>query len=217
MTIYRTLLERGYLPKELPPQFGSASFARYANTRAGRALLINGYTPPNRYTETTHHELALTDPLVALVALHMRKAGMLPTNFQSSAWAGVAKRADADGADWLLLYEAWHHGYSTVNASVSGNSVFAAMHASDVSFYDENPPAYAAVVQPGGAPEWLVKRWIRKGDRTSTGSAIEQSVRAAAAKVRKSAHDDEIIGQLLGHVDLDATDDAGEGDESRYA
>ena len=39
MTIYRTLLSRGYFPKELPPAFYTDGFAKYASSALGRQLL----------------------------------------------------------------------------------------------------------------------------------------------------------------------------------
>ena len=39
MTIYRTLLSRGYFPKELPPAFYTEGFAQYASSAPGRQLL----------------------------------------------------------------------------------------------------------------------------------------------------------------------------------
>ena len=57
-TIYRTLLERGYLPKELPPAFFSHQFAKYATTKRGRAELSN-YKPSDNFTECVTYRLAL--------------------------------------------------------------------------------------------------------------------------------------------------------------
>ena len=39
MTIYRTLLSRGYFPKELPPAFFTEGFAAYASSATGRQIL----------------------------------------------------------------------------------------------------------------------------------------------------------------------------------
>ncbi|MFO0643816.1 MAG: RNA-directed DNA polymerase [Polyangiaceae bacterium] len=58
MTIYRTLLAKGYLPKELPPSFHSESFAQYASTQAGRAAL-QAYRSQHRATECVTYTLAL--------------------------------------------------------------------------------------------------------------------------------------------------------------
>jgi hypothetical protein len=49
MTIRRTLIERGYFPKELPPAFTAEQFAKYACTRNGRRIL-NKYQPADNCT-----------------------------------------------------------------------------------------------------------------------------------------------------------------------
>lgn len=58
MTIYRSLLTRGYFPKELPPSFFTEQFAQYATSKAGRAVLGN-YKPSEGYTECFSYSLAL--------------------------------------------------------------------------------------------------------------------------------------------------------------
>jgi hypothetical protein len=49
MTIRRTLIERGYFPKELPPAFTTEQFAKYACTREGRQILAK-YQPTDNCT-----------------------------------------------------------------------------------------------------------------------------------------------------------------------
>lgn len=58
MTIYKNLLARGYLPKELPPSFFSDHFAAYATSKAGRAVL-SSYKPSDNFTECVSYRLAL--------------------------------------------------------------------------------------------------------------------------------------------------------------
>jgi hypothetical protein len=58
MTIYRTLLTRGYFPKELPPSFYSEQFAEYATSATGRATLAS-YQPASNSTECLVYNLAL--------------------------------------------------------------------------------------------------------------------------------------------------------------
>lgn len=58
MTIYRTLLTRGYFPKELPPAFFTEQFAAYATTKSGRQILA-AYKPHNTYTEPVTYRLAM--------------------------------------------------------------------------------------------------------------------------------------------------------------
>lgn len=57
-TIYKTLLAKGYLPKELPPHFSSELFASYATTKRGRANLER-YQPSDNFTRYTNFRLAL--------------------------------------------------------------------------------------------------------------------------------------------------------------
>lgn len=58
MTIYSTLLARGYFPKELPPAFFTRQFADYATSRAGRAALKK-YKPRDNLTFCGTYRLAL--------------------------------------------------------------------------------------------------------------------------------------------------------------
>jgi hypothetical protein len=58
MTIYQTLLSRGYFPKELPPAFFTLNFANYAVSTAGRAKLT-AYKPVSNFTQCVEFRLAL--------------------------------------------------------------------------------------------------------------------------------------------------------------
>ncbi|MCG8554063.1 MAG: RNA-directed DNA polymerase [Proteobacteria bacterium] len=58
MTIYRTILSRGYFPKELPPAFFTEQFANYATTKRGRAILAQ-YKPTDNFTQCVDYRLAL--------------------------------------------------------------------------------------------------------------------------------------------------------------
>jgi hypothetical protein len=51
-------LTRGYFPKELPPNFYSEQFAKYATSATGRATLA-AYQPVSNSTECLVHNLAL--------------------------------------------------------------------------------------------------------------------------------------------------------------
>jgi hypothetical protein len=86
MTILRSILERGYFPKELPPAFFTEAFARYASTKQGRAIL-KGYKPPGGFTECIAFDLALPGvarrPLrVPHPAHFVRLAGLTSKNFK---------------------------------------------------------------------------------------------------------------------------------------
>jgi hypothetical protein len=58
VTVYRSLLARGYFPKELPPAFFTELFARFATTQNGRAA-ISAYKPADNFTECAKYRLAL--------------------------------------------------------------------------------------------------------------------------------------------------------------
>jgi hypothetical protein len=57
MTIYQTLLAKGYFPKELPPAFSTESLAKYAANSHGKSTL-NSYSPTDNYTECVKYRLA---------------------------------------------------------------------------------------------------------------------------------------------------------------
>ncbi len=61
--IYKTLLARGYFPKELPPAFSTEEFSKYATTQKGRGVL-EGYSPAEGFTEGVRYQLALPGYLV---------------------------------------------------------------------------------------------------------------------------------------------------------
>jgi hypothetical protein len=57
LSIYRSILARGYFRKELPPAFSTRQFASYANTTSGRQTLKN-YHPLDNMTECVKYRLA---------------------------------------------------------------------------------------------------------------------------------------------------------------
>jgi Reverse transcriptase (RNA-dependent DNA polymerase) len=57
MTIYKSLLEHGYFPKELPPNFYTEQFASFATTVSGNQV-ISGHHPTDNYTECFTYQLA---------------------------------------------------------------------------------------------------------------------------------------------------------------
>ena len=58
MTIYQSLLARGYFPKELPPAFFTEQFAQFAKTKTGHAVIAK-YRPAENFTECCRYRLAL--------------------------------------------------------------------------------------------------------------------------------------------------------------
>jgi hypothetical protein len=57
LTIYHSLLTRGYFPKELPPAFFTDMFGRYATSAQGRSVIKN-YKPSDNFTECMKYQLA---------------------------------------------------------------------------------------------------------------------------------------------------------------
>lgn len=57
MTVYSTLLARGYFPKELPPAFFTELFAKFATTKIGRSTIAK-YKPAGNFTECVKYQLA---------------------------------------------------------------------------------------------------------------------------------------------------------------
>ena len=57
--INKTILSRGYFPKELPPAFNTLSFADFATSAIGRKA-IEQYKPADMYTECCEFKVART-------------------------------------------------------------------------------------------------------------------------------------------------------------
>ena len=57
--ITRTILSKGYFPKELPPAFNTISFANFATSPLGRNAL-KLYKPADQYTECCEFKVART-------------------------------------------------------------------------------------------------------------------------------------------------------------
>ncbi len=83
MTIYRTLLSKGYFPKELPPGVFTEQFALYATTRHGQKILSK-YKPADNFTECTKYRLALP-------GLERREL-KIPHPFSFASLAGVTAK-----------------------------------------------------------------------------------------------------------------------------
>lgn len=111
MTIYRTLLARGYFPKELPPAFSPEEFSKYATTQKGRRVLA-GYIPAEGFTEGVRYQLAVPgyvirqlqiphpasfSELAGLTSKHFRrllkKAGQSKFSKSRPVYTGTSQRA----------------------------------------------------------------------------------------------------------------------------
>ncbi|MHB8879733.1 MAG: RNA-directed DNA polymerase [Myxococcaceae bacterium] len=94
------------------------------------------------------------------LALDLR-ARNLATSLKVGPLDRLLRNADLDGEHWLLAYESARRGVPSVRARVQGHALFGPMLAADVAFYRNALPAYAEVVHVGGAPEWIVKNWLK--------------------------------------------------------
>ena len=59
VNVVKTILAKGYFPKELPPAFTTHSFAEFAVTPSGASLLSN-YKPTDCFTECCEFKVART-------------------------------------------------------------------------------------------------------------------------------------------------------------
>jgi hypothetical protein len=78
------------------------------------------------------------DDSVALLCLHAREAGLMPT-LRDGRWAAHMNRPGLEGDHWLVAYEALHHRWlksTTGNDYVRAAPIFGALRGRDVCFYD---------------------------------------------------------------------------------
>jgi hypothetical protein len=101
------------------------------------------------------------DDCIALQALHMERVGLLPKGFSNKQISRVLKDADLDREHWLLAYETVRHGFLGIcGLAIKSNPLFSNLLKHRVTFYRKKLPSYASVIHPGGAPEWVVRKWI---------------------------------------------------------
>lgn len=101
------------------------------------------------------------DDCLGIQALHAHSIGILPKGFTTRRLSRLLKAVDLEGEHWLLGYEAFRQGYLTDSkVAVKSNPLFSDLFTSNVTFYRSKLPAYASIIHPGGAPEWVVKAWI---------------------------------------------------------
>ena len=146
------------------------------------------------------------DDCIALQALHMSSAGLLPNGFSTAHISKVLKNADLDREHWLIAYEAVRQGFLRDSEhSVTSNPLFSDLMAHKVTFYRTKLPAYAGVVHPGGAPDWVVRKWmdtsIKPGTadaRMPVGAPIPKLIKDDLARLKSSpSSDDEAVAGLL--------------------
>src|SRR5690348_2454199 len=59
------------------------------------------------------------DNCIALLALHMKKANLLPSTFTAKALSAASSAGDVDGRNWLFMYEAHRAGFMKMSAVAS--------------------------------------------------------------------------------------------------
>lgn len=162
------------------------------------------------------------DDCIALQALHCHAEGLIPRGFSAHRMRNLVRDADLDDAHWLLAYEALRQGFLTENRpAVQSNPLFADLLQRQVTFYRTELPIYAAVVHPGGAPSWILSRWLDlvRGEEPRPGEleaaqqqqayrTVAEDVRALPRPPRSLA--DTMAALLVGDLEQDVVD---EGDE----
>ncbi len=112
------------------------------------------------------------DSFIALQALHMSFVGLLPKGFTTANISKALKNADLDRAHWLFAYEAARQGFLNDSmAAVTSNPLFSELLKYKVTFYRTKLPSYASVVHPGGAPDWVVRKWMDVSVKPDTATA----------------------------------------------
>jgi hypothetical protein len=149
------------------------------------------------------------DDAIAIQSLDMYNRGLLPRGFTAKRIGKVLRSAHMDREHWLLAYEAVRHGFSMESeTAVRGNPLFAELLARRITFYKPKLPPYALVVHPGGAPEWVVQKWMkallihkdaeeRERILRSGGPVVELIERDLLALTKPVATQDDAIADLL--------------------
>jgi len=148
------------------------------------------------------------DDCVALQALHMHSTGLLPAGFNNKRISKALKDADLDREHWLVAYEAVRHGFLQASApAVNKHPVFSEFLKHKVTFYRTSLPPYASIIHPGGAPEWMVQKWMalltgktiaKEGQPETEESRVQMLVREDFEKLgRRSSEPDDAVVDLL--------------------
>lgn len=104
---------------------------------------------------------SIDDDCVGIQALHMKSLALL-RGFDKKGVVRLLKDAGLDREHWLLAYETVRHGFLTTSRSaVRANPLFSELLLRQITFYRTQLPQYALVTHPGGAPEWVVRRWLQ--------------------------------------------------------
>jgi hypothetical protein len=154
-----------------------------------------------------------SDDAVAIQACELFANNLLPAGFTTAALTKRVPKLDPDGEHWLGVYELVRQGYAT-NAGVSAHPVLGLMLREDVPFYRKKLPTYAALLHPGGAPDWAIAAWLRAAGlreptKTQTAFAGDDAVTKQIAAdlgqlpARAQATPDQVVTALFGQPDRD--------------
>jgi hypothetical protein len=212
VTVYQSLLTRGYFPKELPPAFFTELFARYATTSVGRST-ISAYSPTDNFTECVKYRLALPGldrrelriahpysfaKLAQLTAKNLgrllRKAGVSPFSRSRPIYATGRQRA--------IQSMVRHVNLARERAAMRAGSSY--LLKTDVSqFY---PSLYTHAVG------WAVDPKLRKkenwGSKKLLGKQLDQALMDLDGKVSQGIPIGNDISFLLAEVVLGQVDKA---------
>lgn len=166
---------------------------------------------------------SIDDDCVAIQALHMKSLSLIPRGFDKRRIARLVKEAGLDREHWLLAYEAVRHGFITTSASaVKSNKLFSELLARKVTFYRTQLPEYALVIHPGGAPEWVVRGWVKLiADEEHSAERIKKAgsppilkqMKKDLQRVRRSAKTvEDILANLMDRFENRAVEEAMEGE-----
>ncbi len=164
------------------------------NTKAGRVLST------------------FDDDCIALQALHLAALGLIPKGFSTAGISRLLKECDLDREHWLIAYEAARQGFlKESEPAVKSNALFSDLFAHKISFYRTKLPNYASIVHPGGAPEWVVRKWMDvsvkpegAAERMPVDAPIPKKIEDDLARLKGTPKSqDDAIAELL---DLDESD-----------
>lgn len=104
-----------------------------------------------------------------------------------------------------------HDGHG--EPAVTGNPLFSDLLKHRVTFYRTRLPSYASVVHPGGAPEWVVRKWMdvsvrpeTAADRMPASAPIPKSIEEDLRRLKSApSTEDEAVASLLGLFGEDIT------------
>ncbi len=104
------------------------------------------------------------DDTVAIQCMSLASQGLMGRRtFKSAPLIAALAAPDLNGSHWLLLYEARRLGAISKKqiALLQPHPVFDELTSKGVSFFRSSLPPYAALLTPGGAPDWLVRKILQ--------------------------------------------------------